>query len=213
MSPRLSLSLASPFCCLTSSHPAPEAPAQSTNEDPFWCTGARAAGTWEDGPGGAPAGHEGGAGAQEAAELVLVSHSARLCLVSLLSLSTSLRVSPRPSVSRSTSLSLSLHVSVFQLLEHSHQLYEICFSTCLEVHPLHTGKVSKVFSGDQRETDGRKENWKSLWGPLEVKSGGVNNSNNCNNHPSCSFDHNIPIRHTVIALFWRQGIWGPRNVQ
>lgn len=148
LSPPLSLSLASPFCCLTSSYPAPEAPSHPTKEDPFWPTGARAVGTWEDGPSGAPAGHEGEAGAPGAAKLVLFSHPARL----LLSLSTSLRVSPHPSVSRSTSLSLSLHVSVFQRLEHSHQLYEVRFSICLEVHPLHTREVIKsIFWRPERD--------------------------------------------------------------
>ena len=74
-SPTLHLSLASPFCCLTPSHPAAEVPAHpTTREDPLQAAGAGAVGTWEDGPGGAPAGHEGGAGAPGAAKLLL-SHT------------------------------------------------------------------------------------------------------------------------------------------
>lgn len=75
LSPTLHLSLASPFCCLTPSHPAAEVPVHpTTREDPLQAAGAGAVGTWEDGPGGPPAGHEGGAGAPGAAKLLL-SHT------------------------------------------------------------------------------------------------------------------------------------------
>lgn len=75
LSPTLHLSLASPFCYLTPSHPAAEVPAHpTTREDPLQAAGAGAVGTWEDGPGGPPAGHEGGAGAPGAAKLLL-SHT------------------------------------------------------------------------------------------------------------------------------------------
>lgn len=92
----------------------------TTKENPSQPVGARAVGTWEeDGPGGTPAGHEGGAGAPGAAELVLSSHpvsldqrlalslSPRLCLC--VSLYFFLPVSPR----------LYPHFSVLQRLEHA----------------------------------------------------------------------------------------------
>lgn len=76
--------------------------------------GARVVGTWEDGPGGAPAGHEGGAGTPGAAELFLPLTQCNPCLVSLhVSLSLLLSVS----ASLSTSFSLSLH------FEHTSLLY------------------------------------------------------------------------------------------
>lgn len=89
----------------------------TTKENPSQSAGARAVGTWEDGPGGTPVGHEGGAGAPGAAELVLFSPrclsisvllylSPRLCLC--VSLYFFLPVSPR----------LYPHSSVLQRLEH-----------------------------------------------------------------------------------------------
>lgn len=107
LSPTLSLGLASPFCRLTSSHPAPEAPAHpTTRQDPFWPVGARAVGTWEDGPGGALAGHEGGAGAPGQPGLSLSYTPLVPCLVSCL-------VSPRFSASLHVlSLCASLHFSL-----------------------------------------------------------------------------------------------------
>lgn len=115
LSQTLCLSLASPFCCLTSSHPIAGPP--TTKENPSQPAGARAVGTWEDGPGGTPVGHEGGAGAPGAAELVLFSPrclsisvllylSPRLCLC--VSLYFIFPVSPR----------LYPHSSVLQRLEH-----------------------------------------------------------------------------------------------
>lgn len=69
--------------------------------------GARAVGTWEDWPGRAPAGHEGGLGLQGRPSLSLFHTLLASCLVSP-RLSASLRVSPRPS----TSVLVSLHFSL-----------------------------------------------------------------------------------------------------
>lgn len=82
---------------------------------PLPACGCRAAGTWEDGPGGPPAGHEGGAGAPGAAGL---SSSLTLSSCFPLNLSPRLSASLHVSVSAplSTSLSPSLHDSVLTSL-------------------------------------------------------------------------------------------------
>lgn len=129
-----------------------------------------------------------------------LSHPVCLLLSALLYLSLlscSLRVSPNLclSVSLSTSLSLSLHVSVLTSLScntwntRSLNCRKSGFPPTWRLIPWTTG--SKIFSRDPRETGGREQDWNSLWGPLEVNRGVVNNSNNYYNDVGNSFSHQI----------------------
>lgn len=111
LSQTLRLSSASAFCGLTSSHPPAGAQAHPPPRRALPSVGARAGGTWEDGPGGTPVGHEGGAGAPGAPSWSLshtrcLSISVLLCLSPRLCLCVSLPLSPRLSTSLSSLLCL-----------------------------------------------------------------------------------------------------------